>query len=246
MPTSIESVLLATARISTKLNGATLTNATGFFYERDGRLYVLTSRHVVTDPATGHAPDSLDLAVHTDQNNLAATGIVAAAVRTGTTSHWREVTDTAGVVDVVALPIDRASLPPSMHYKAFTPDHICRSPEGIEVGDRLIVVGFPLGFHDTLHELPVARSSMIASSFGFRFSGEGYFLTDGRLHRGASGSPVLKRIVPATPAQREIPWMLLGVHSARLDSAKRDTGADEALGLNIAWYADVIDRLTET
>ena len=34
---------------------------------------------------------------------------------------------------------------------------------------------------------------MIASSFGIRFGGYGYFLTDARMHRGASGAPVVAR-----------------------------------------------------
>ena len=56
------------------------------------------------------------------------------------------------------------------------------------------MIGFPLGFHDTLHHLPVARGAVIASSFGLRFEGQGYFLTDARTHRGASGAPVVMRI----------------------------------------------------
>ena len=39
-------------------------------------------------------------------------------------------------------------------------------------------MGFPLGIHDTLHHLPVARHAVIASSFGLRFQCEGYFLTE--------------------------------------------------------------------
>ena len=39
--------------------------------------------------------------------------------------------------------------------------------------------------------------------------------------------------------------MLLGVHSARLDISGRDSDADEALGLNCAWYADILMTLTE-
>jgi hypothetical protein len=38
--------------------------------------------------------------------------------------------------------------------------------------------------------------------------------------------------------------MLLGIHSARLDVG-RDLKLDEALGLNCAWYADILLTLTE-
>jgi hypothetical protein len=111
----------------------------------------------------------------------------------------------------------------------------------IDVGATVLLPGFPLGFYDTLHHLPVVRHAIIASSFGVRFQGQGYFLTDARMHRGSSGSPVVMRD-PAAGAR--MPWRLLGVHSARMDMGTRDLEQDESLGLNCAWYADVLLTLT--
>ena len=91
----------------------------------------------------------------------------------------------------------------------------------------------------------MARQAVIASSFGLRFQGEGYFLTDARTHRGSSGAPVVLRVESPAEARRELPWLLLGIHSARLDLATREVGEDEALGLNCAWYADILMTLTE-
>jgi hypothetical protein len=42
----------------------------------------------------------------------------------------------------------------------------------------------------------------------------------------------------------ELPWCLLGVHSSRLDMGGRDVTQDESLGLNCAWYADILTTLT--
>jgi hypothetical protein len=42
-----------------------------------------------------------------------------------------------------------------------------------------------------------------------------------------------------------LPWMLLGIHSSRLDVGTRDASIDEELGLNCAWFADVLLALTE-
>ena len=113
------------------------------------------------------------------------------------------------------------------------------------MGTSVLVVGFPLGFHDALHHLPVVRGGIVASSFGLRFQGLGYFLTDARTHRGSSGAPVVSRAVPGhRGVPGELPWSLLGVHSARLDLATREIQLDEALGLNCAWYADVLRTLT--
>jgi hypothetical protein len=135
-------------------------------------------------------------------------------------------------------------LPQGVAYRAFTPAHLLGRFDGVEVGSDLLVVGFPLGFHDTLHHLPVARHAIIASAFGLRFQGEGYFLTDARTHRGTSGAPVVMRISHPDASVAALPWTLLGVHSARLDVGTRDLGLDEALGLNCAWYADILMTLT--
>ena len=43
----------------------------------------------------------------------------------------------------------------------------------------------------------------------------------------------------------EMPWTLLGVHSAVFDVGSRDVNLDEALGLNCAWYADILLTLTD-
>jgi hypothetical protein len=37
----------------------------------------------------------------------------------------------------------------------------------------------------------------------------------------------------------------LGIHSARLDIGDRDLEQDESLGLNCAWYADILMTLTD-
>ena len=45
-------------------------------------------------------------------------------------------------------------------------------------------------------------------------------------------------------ADGQLPWKLLGVHSARMDMSGRDLHRDETLGLNCAWYADILLTLT--
>jgi hypothetical protein len=71
---------------------------------------------------------------------------------------------------------------------------------------------------------------VIASSLGLRFQGEGYFLTEASTHRRISGAPVVMRISQRGLTLGDLPWMLLGGHSARLDLGTRDLVLDEALG----------------
>ena len=177
-----------------------LTNASGFFFERDERLFLIMSRHVLVDEPTGHYPNRLE--------------------------------------------IERCALPETTVYRAFSPNHLHSPSDTVEAGTPLLIVGFPLGFHDALHHMPVVRHAVVASSFGLRFQGQGYFLTDARTHRGTSGSPVVMRVSESNPKLGDLPWMALGVRSARIDLGSRDLVLDEALGLNCAWYADIIMTLT--
>lgn len=242
----IEPLLLTAARILTFERQRALTNASGFFFERDGRLFLVTSRHVVIDEPTKHFPDRLEIELHIDPDNLASsTGFSIPLYRLGK-SIWRQGLDTAGEIDVAVIEIKRSALPDTTIYRAFTPLHLYRPPAVVEVGSPLLIVGFPLGFHDALHHMPVVRQAVVASSFGLRFQGEGYFLTDARTHRGTSGAPVVMHVSGSDNAELgDLPWMLLGVHSARLDLGTRDVVLDEALGLNCAWYADILSTLTE-
>lgn len=237
----IDSLLLTTVKILTFNGQRHLTNATGFFFEREARLFLVTSSHVLMDEANKHHPDRIEIELHIDTANLTESIGFSIPLFSRGLSLWRNGRDAAGDIDVAIIEIDREALPRNVVYRAFTPSHLPENFETIGVGSPLLVVGFPLGFHDTVHHLPVVRQAVIASSFGLRFQGQGYFLTDARTHRGTSGAPVVMR----TPGQGDLPWMLLGVHSARLDVGTRDIVLDEALGLNCAWYADILMTLSQ-
>jgi len=236
----IEPLLLTTTRVSTFDDTRALTGATGFFFSRDARLFLVTSRHVLFDKPTSHFPNRVEIELHSDAANLTrSTGLSVLLYQDGK-SIWRQGKDDGGEIDVAVIELDRAVLPKGVELACFTPAHLQRSLDEVEVGRSVLVVGFPLGFHDTLHHLPVVRQAAIASSFGLRFQGQGYFLTDARTHRGTSGAPVVLR-----HGEGPLPWKLLGVHSSRMDMGSRDQELDESLGLNCAWYADILLTLTE-
>jgi S1-C subfamily serine protease len=240
----VEAVLLSTTQVLTFDGNQALTAASGFFFERDDRLYLVTSRHVVFDAAAGHLPNRIEIVLHTDRKNLTRTLTQSMLLYRDGIAVWHQAEDAGGEVDVAVLEIDRAQLPPQALIRAFTPAHLPKDRDGIEVGDALAIPGFPLGFHDTVHHLPVVRSATVASSYGVRFQGQGFFLTDARTHRGNSGSPVLARRPARAGRGPMLPWLLVGVHSMRMDMRTRDAAQDESLGLNCAWYADIILALT--
>jgi hypothetical protein len=239
------SLLLTTVRINTWFGARSLTSASGFFFRRGSRLFLVTNRHVFADVPSGHFPDRVEIALHTDERNLTQHVYFSIPLYGRGIGIWRQAIDTGGPVDVAVIEIDKGRLPAAVVLQAFDATHLDAAGEQVVIGDVLTVIGFPLGFHDTVHHLPVARGASIASAFGVRFQQQGYFLTDARTHRGSSGSPVLRRRARASQPGPSLPsWQLLGIHSTRMDMLTRDPQADESLGLNCAWYADVLDALT--
>jgi S1-C subfamily serine protease len=234
-----EALMLSTTRISTFEGARALTAATGFFFRRDGALYLVTSRHVLQDPHGAHFPDRIEIVLHVDALNLTRTVTVGIPLYRHGQAVWRQAADSGGEVDVAVIELEPGALQGTVLH-AFGPEHLQATLDAVPIGTPLLLVGFPLGFYDTLHHLPVARHAIVASAFGVRFQGEGYFLTDARMHRGSSGAPVVTR----SASGGELPWTLLGVHSARLDMAGRDRVQDDVLGLNCAWYADILMTLT--
>ncbi len=237
-----DEALFGVTRVLTFAGSKGLTSASGFFFARDQRLFLVTSRHVLFDAATGHAPDRIEIELHTDSRDLTQLTTLSILLHRDGLTAWSQARDSAGEVDVAAIELDQAAMPDGCVVRPFGPTHLPVGFDLFEVGDRLAIPGFPLGFFDTVHRLPVVRQASVASCYGVRFQGQGYFLTDARMHRGSSGSPVLARLEPVAAGRPR--WCLLGVHSSRLDMATRDAELDESLGLNCAWYADVLMTLT--
>jgi hypothetical protein len=240
-----EPLLLCAVQIATHAPDRALTRASGFFFQRGERLYLVTSRHVLFDEPSGHYPNRISFDLHLDATNMVRATTISVLLYQAGQAQWRQGQDAAGEIDVAVLEIDRSALPAEAVYGAFTPAHLQQALHEVEVGSSVLIVGFPLGFQDTLHHLPVVRQAVIASAFGLRFQGQGYFLTDARTHRGTSGAPVVLRAAADEALPGGLPWKLLGVHAGRLDMLPRDTQQDENLGLNCTWYADILMTLTE-
>jgi hypothetical protein len=237
----VDALLLTSTRVCTFAQQQRLTNASGFFFKRENRLFLVTSRHVVMDMPTQHFPDRLEIELHVDVANLGASVWYSIPLYSGARSLWREGRDSGGEIDVAVIEIELGALPLGAIYHAFTPAHILGPRETLPIGASLLIVGFPLGFHDSLHHLPVVRQGVLASAFGLRFQGKGCFLSDARTHRGTSGAPVVLRAGGSSVS--EPPWRLLGIHSSSFDMGTRNLQVDESLGLNSAWYADILMTL---
>jgi hypothetical protein len=242
LPATADGLLLTTTRVTTFSAAHALTSASGFFYRHGGRLFLVSNRHVFWDTESAHYPDRIEIGLHTNLRDLTRHAVVSLPLYCHGLPQWREARDAGGDVDIAAVEIPALSLPADAMLQAFDETDLDARDEQIAIGDALTIAGFPLGFHDTVYHLAVARSASIASAYGVRFQGQGCFLTDARTHRGSSGSPVVRRRRKDDASAPS--WQLIGVHSTRMDMRSRDQAQDESLGLNCAWYADILPKLT--
>lgn len=239
---ALDEALFGVTRLMTFAGEQCLSAAGGFLFERDGRLFLVTSGRVLLDVPSQHAPDRVEIAWHADARDLTRVATLSVSLHRDGLPVWRQTHDRGGEIDVAVLALDRSAIPAGGAVQAFGPQHLALESDVFRIGDRLAIPAFPPGFYDTVHQLPVVRQASIASCYGLRFQGLACFLTDARMQRAGGGLPVLARIEP--DASGRPPWCLLGVHSGRLDSVPRDIVQDEPMDLNCAWYADVLLRLT--
>lgn len=235
----IDRLLLASTPVATFDGERRLTSASGFFFQQGTRLFLVTSAHVLLDLPSGHHPNRVELLLHQSGSDLRPCHLVSLWLYENGRALWRQAGDSGGEVDVALLEIPSLALPLHTQWAAFGPHQL--QPPPLRIGAPVLIVGFPLGFHDTLHHLPVVRGAVVASAWGIRFQGKGCFVTDAPMHRGSSGAPVVCYDPAIDPL---LPWQLLGVHAARMDMQGRDQQHDASLGLNLAWYADVLLALS--
>lgn len=241
---TVDALLLTTTRLTTFRGNQLLTHASGFFFRGSDRMFLVSNRCVFADAENSHFPDRIEIGVHTDTQDLRRQSVISLPLYREGLGLWREAADSGGAIDVAAMEIPADQLPADAALRAFDASHLETRDEQVTVGDALTIAGFPLGFHDTVHHLAVACSASIASAYGLRFQRQGCFLTDARTQRGSGGSPVVRRRRRDGAAAAAPSWQLLGVHSTRMDMRTRDPCQDESLGLNCAWYADVLLTLT--
>src|SRR5215468_8858464 len=117
---NVESLLLSVTIVNTMSGAHRLTNATGFFFALDGRLFLVTNRHVLLDELSDHRPDRLEIELHVAPDNVALTTQFSIPLYRDGKPTWREGNDGAGPIDVAVVELERSALPKSLLLHAFT------------------------------------------------------------------------------------------------------------------------------
>jgi len=190
----ISDLVTTVARIRCYLNDTLKSSASGFFYKHDDVLCLITNRHVVIDEAEDYRPDEVRLKLHTDRNDILQNADLSFGLYNNQAEPlWLEHPILRERIDVVAIPLDREDLSSRFVIKAFQESDHIPSNVDISIGEDVLVIGYPLGFHDEFHNLPIVRNAIMASVYPVPFMGNQIILVDSRLHSGTSRSPVITK-----------------------------------------------------
>jgi S1-C subfamily serine protease len=241
---AVDPLVLTVAPIQVIQAGAVVATATSFFYankEKDA-YFLVTNRHVVEGAEAQPVKyDALRLKLHIDPSDISKNATVDLPLRRDSGTLWKGFNDPQ--IDLAVLPLDKAIMGKYL-IRAFSAGVLPPPDLQIGVGEEVLVVGYPMGFHDDLHNLPIFRSATVASVYPVPFKGKPFFLADSLLHPGTSGSPVVLK--PSTIIHKKggTSFMsapttyFLGVNSG--EWTVRGTG----LGLNAVWFARLVEELT--
>lgn len=222
-------------------NECSVGSATGFFFRNGDQKYLITNKHVVHNEERNFYPDTLVIRVHTSRTSMTQNREINLPLYDSSNQRlWLEHQNR--VVDIAAIKInDHVQEQDVIFYfdsNSFPPSDIVLGAQ-----DNCVIIGYPLGFYDIIHNLPITRIGAVASPYGAHFRGIPLFLVDAVLHEGTSGSPV---ILPSTSVRRttegigigNFPPCLLGINSGEwsVDGSK--------LGLNAVWYSTLIQEMT--
>ena len=225
--------------------------ATGFFYTRKNRLFLATNRHVVREQS-GTIPDTLRLLLHRDPNNISHNDTYDVPLYSSPDKLLWKDHPSHQVADVVLLELDADAIQSQFFVKPWSASTFLPSKYVLDPGEDVFIVGYPRGFFDPQHNLPVFRNAMIASVYGVPFRGDPCFLTDANLHPGTSGSPVITKPKSTwvdsdgnTHIFTRNPYYIVGVHSGTY-SVTLSNGTHEPLGLGVAWYIRIVEDIAES
>ena len=237
--------IVATVSLVIQLKGgAVVGSASGFFYERQADLFLVTNLHVVDKRS--NLPDTLRLRLHRDANNIAANGELDVPLYSSGQPVWKAHPKQPDA-DIALIKLDRAAVLKEFFVRAWSKARFLPPQYLLDPGEDVFIMGFPLAFHDVPHNLPIFRNAMIASSYRVPFRNQPLFLTDARLHPGTSGSPVITKPKSTwvddkgnTNLLTGTVYYIVGVHSGTIDP--KMTGGQD-IGLGAAWYIELVEEI---
>jgi len=232
----IDLLLKITTPITCKEGRKVIGTGTGFFFRFNNITYLVSNRHIFINEKRNFFPDKLVIRLNLAGQDTTQSGEIRFDLYESNSDKQKWV-ELSKDIDLAAIKIDD---PVGFIYAALTEANIAPSNYQLGLGEQVLVIGYPRGFYDEIHNLPITRNATVASAYGIPFKKQPFFLIDSKLHPGTSGSPVItvpKHIINnpgggfrITP---EMNWRFLGVNSGEFGD----------LQLNAVWYSELILRM---
>lgn len=214
-----------------------LSQGTGFFYDCKGVQYLITNKHIAYTEDPPRYPNTFKIKVHTNPDVVREVREIEIPLYDNDKNPlWLEYPHPIDV-DIIALDLSEHLRGSDVVFRWTKNDF--PGPSQVYLGSIVSIIGYPLGFYDTLHNLPIARSGTIASPYGVGFKGEPFYLVDSTLHHGISGSPVIIQRAVFRPRNKTQIHTLVGVISAR----EHDPNTGINLELGRVWYPEFIEEI---
>jgi hypothetical protein len=187
----LRQILHTTARIETMDSRGKLSTATSFFFafplnDREVGLLLVTNRHVLKDQAVARVAVSASRSDRRSIRNVLSVDLPSKVI-----FHPDED------VDLAAIPWGDCHN--QLSESGCTPGWQNVSPQLILTGEQartlspfesLVLIGYPNGIWDSVHNLPILRSANTATPLEIDYKGKPRFLINGACYPGSSGSPI--------------------------------------------------------
>lgn len=252
----IDPIHLSTTIVLKYLGKDLKGNATGFFYlNKQNDLYLVTNKHIIygdnfSEKNAEPKIDKIKIKIHTDKNDLSKNKTITIDLFKKENRLWRE--HSKKYIDIVCIPLD---LDRNKYLFAFANESFLDA-SNIKIGfEKIFVMGYPYGWHDSLHNLPITRIGHLSSPFGVPFRGYPFMLGDVETHPGMSGSPVFMHLVDYVTVDKGKPTLqmgqsriiLLGVYSGNPVWKLKDENANEfnkiPRSLSVIWFGGLIKEI---
>lgn len=266
--TRFDSLSLSVCFLDLKGVGDTPRQATGFFWRRGEKVFLVTNWHNVTGiniidgkpMSNGWCPDSLGMQYFTkpvvvDPSKIAmipnAKSLDAPIVDVSLFEHfeqpfWIQHTKTFEMgIDVVAIPVSHLL----SNTKAVQCVNDFSYPRLYQfVGSDVFIVGHPIAKAHNAYPVsfPVWKRGSIASELIVPWNMRPAFLVDARTSRGMSGSPVFSRIFgPAAhgdgtiQADNILTSEFMGIYSGRIFDD------DNEASIGMVWHRNLVDQILD-
>lgn len=199
-------------------NTSNFWNGTGFFYQimddkdingfqRIGETYLITNRHMLFEKNNGKE-------ILADKVIFCLKKIIGKWEKL----RWKnielnrdEILNRAKIfedssIDVVAIRVgdlmmkgmieDHDENTNYIAFRGITKRHFPKMNNDyydVEVGDTILIIGYPHGYFDSVNLYPIVKSGVIATSLYHKYEGSPCFLIDAKLFPGSSGSLVISQ-----------------------------------------------------